>query len=151
MSAPLSYTVWNDQWAKIKWSQAKIDLLMKAERLNMQLWGAEDMPTANLNEKQHRHSTKTQGQASHYTYLCSYQYKWKFWINCNFWKWDTVSPVNTFSLFVKNRQTNTFCKQWNIYRLFNENTLNQSPKYKIHSGASALHRRTEQFPSTSHK
>ena len=34
-SAPLSCTVWNDQWANIKWSQAKIGPLMKMDRLNM--------------------------------------------------------------------------------------------------------------------
>lgn len=31
VSLPLSNTVWNDQWAKIKWSQAKIGCLMKMD------------------------------------------------------------------------------------------------------------------------
>lgn len=31
VSLPLSNTVWNDQWAKIKWSQAKISSLMKMD------------------------------------------------------------------------------------------------------------------------
>lgn len=31
VSLPLSNTVWNDQWAKIKWSQAKIGSLMKMD------------------------------------------------------------------------------------------------------------------------
>lgn len=35
VSTPLSYAVWNDQWAKIKWSQAKIGLLMKTDCFNV--------------------------------------------------------------------------------------------------------------------
>lgn len=35
VSTSLSYAVRNDQWAKIKWSQAKIDLLMKMDHLNI--------------------------------------------------------------------------------------------------------------------
>lgn len=31
VSVPLSNTVWNDQWDKIKWSQAKIEQLMKMD------------------------------------------------------------------------------------------------------------------------
>ncbi len=51
VSAPLSYAVWNDQWAKIKWSQAKIGLLMKMDCLNILLG---ERPTGDGTEQQFR-------------------------------------------------------------------------------------------------